>query len=108
MAWAFIVWMTSKKNAKQYVTLGGTPVRESIYTDPELVAENWTFPIQLAALERAANLVKDGVTWIPPHVKTMKVLEVVGDYGSDVLAGQMTAQEAMDKAQGEVEAIMAE
>ena len=108
MAWAFIVWMTSKKNAKQYVKLGGTPVRESIYTDPELVAEDWTFPIQLQALERAANLVKDGITWIPPHVKTMKVLEVVGDYGSDVLVGQMTAQEAMDKAQQEVEAIMAE
>jgi multiple sugar transport system substrate-binding protein len=108
MAWAFIAWMTSKKNAKQYVKLGGTPVRNSVYTDPELVAENWTFPLQLAALERAANLVKDGITWIPPHVKTMKVLEVVGDYGSEVLAGAMSAQEAMDKAQQEVEAIMAE
>lgn len=107
-AWAFIVWMTSKKNAKHYVQLGGTPVRESVYNDPELVAENWTFPLQLAALERAANLVEDGITWIPPHVKTMKVLEVVGDYGSGVLAGQMTAQEAMDEAQKEVEAIMAE
>ncbi|MBD3306240.1 extracellular solute-binding protein [candidate division KSB3 bacterium] len=107
-AWAFIVWMTSKKNAKQYVKLGGTPVRQSVYSDPELVAENWTFPIQLEALARAANLVNDGITWIPPHVKTMKVLEVVGDYGSEVLAGQMTAQEAMDKAQVEVEAIMAE
>jgi ABC-type glycerol-3-phosphate transport system substrate-binding protein len=38
----------------------------------------------------------------------MKVLEVVGDYGSAVLAGQMSAQEAMDQAQSEVEAIMAE
>jgi ABC-type glycerol-3-phosphate transport system substrate-binding protein len=107
-AWAFIVWMTSQKNAKQYVQLGGTPVRKSVYTDPELTAKNWTFPIQLAALDRAANLVKAGIVWIPPHVKTMKVLEVVGDYGSAVLAGQMSAQEAMDQAQSEVEAIMAE
>lgn len=107
-AWAFIVWMTSQKNAKQYVQLGGTPVRKSVYTDPELTAKNWTFPIQLAALDRAANLVKAGIVWIPPHVKTMKVLEVVGDYGSAVLAGQMSAQEAMDKAQTEVEAIMKE
>jgi multiple sugar transport system substrate-binding protein len=107
-AWAFIVWMTSQKNAKQYVQLGGTPVRKSVYTDPELTAKNWTFPIQLASLDRAANLVKAGIVWIPPHVKTMKVLEVVGDYGSAVLAGQMSAQEAMDQAQTEVEAIMAE
>ena len=107
-AWAFIVWMTSKKNAKQYVQLGGTPVRQSVYTDAELVAKNWTFPLQLAALERAANLVKDGITWIPPHVKTMKVLEIVGDYGSAVLVGQMTAKDAMDKAQKDVEAVMKE
>jgi multiple sugar transport system substrate-binding protein len=107
-AWAFIVWMTSQKNAKEYVQLGGTPVRKSVYTDPELSAKNWTFPIQLASLDRAANLVKAGIVWIPPHVKTMKVLEVVGDYGSAVLAGQMSAQEAMDKAQTEVEAIMKE
>jgi len=107
-AWAFIVWMTSKRNAKEYVKLGGTPVRKSVYTDPELIDENWTFPVQLKSLDGASNLVKDGITWIPPHVKTMKVLEIVGDYGSAVLAGQMAAKEAMDKAQVEVEAIMAE
>jgi ABC-type glycerol-3-phosphate transport system substrate-binding protein len=107
-AWAFIVWMTGKRNAKEYVKLGGTPVRKSIYIDPELVKQNWTFPIQLASLEKAANLVADGITWIPPHVKTMKVLEIVGDYGSAVLAGEMSAQDAMDQAQGEVEEIMAE
>jgi ABC-type glycerol-3-phosphate transport system substrate-binding protein len=107
-AWAFIVWMTSRYNAKKYVENGGTPVRQSVYEDPELVAKNWTFPIQLASLERANNLVQAGISWIPPHPKYMKVLEVVGDYGSAVLAGQMTAKEALDKAQVEVEKIMAE
>lgn len=107
-AWAFIVWMTGKHKAKDYVRLGGTPVRESIYQDEELIKENWTFPIQLASLERAYNLVKEGISWIPPHPKFMKVLEVVGSYGSDVLVGSMSAQEALDKAQIEVEKIMAE
>lgn len=107
-AWAFIVWMTSRYKAKEYVKNGGTPVRKSVYEDPELVAENWTFPIQLKSLERANNLVKAGISWIPPHPKFMKVLEVVGDYGSAVLAGQMTAKEALDKAQIEVEKIMSE
>lgn len=107
-AWAFIVWMTGKHKAKDYVRLGGTPVRESVYQDEELIKENWTFPIQLASLERAYNLVKEGISWIPPHPKFMKVLEVVGSYGSDVLVGSMSAQEALDKAQIEVEKIMAE
>jgi multiple sugar transport system substrate-binding protein len=99
--------MTSKRQAEEYVKLGGTPVRKSVYTNPALIAEDWTFPIQLKSLGRAANLVKDGIIWIPPHVKTMQVLTVAGNYGADVLAGKLTAQEAMDKAQKEVEAIMA-
>lgn len=106
-AWAFIVWMTSQRNAEEYVKLGGTPVRKSVYTNPALIAEDWTFPIQLKALERAANLVKAGITWIPPHVNTMQVLEVVGNAGADVLDGKMNAQEALDRAQKEVEWIMA-
>jgi len=107
-AWAFIVWMTSKYKAKDYVKLGGTPVRESVYKDEELVKANWTFPVQLESLGRAANLVKDGMMWLPPHPKLMKVLEVVGSYGSSVLAGQMTAKDALDKAQVECEKIMVE
>jgi len=107
-AWAFIVWMTSKYKSIEYVKLGGTPVRESVYKDEELVKANWTFPIQLESLGRAANLVKDGMMWLPPHPKLMKILEVVGSYGSDVLAGQISAKDALDKAQVDCEKIMAE
>ncbi|GAK59510.1 extracellular solute-binding protein family 1 [Candidatus Vecturithrix granuli] len=106
-AWAFIVWMTSQRKAEEYVRLGGAPVRKSVYTNPALIAEDFTFPIQLKTLELAANLVKAGITWIPPHVKTMHVLEVVGNAGADVLAGKMSAQDALDRAQKEVERIMA-
>jgi len=107
-AWAFIVWMTSKYKSKEYVKLGGTPVRESVYLDEELVKENWTFPIQLESLGRAANMVKDGIMWLPPNPKLMKILEVVGSYGSDVLAGQISAKDALDEAQVECEKIMVE
>ena len=46
--------------------------------------------------------------WLPPHPKLMKVLEIAGSYGSDVLAGQISAKDAMDKAQAECVNIMAE
>lgn len=107
IAWAFIVWMTSK-NAKDYVHLGGTPMRKFVYSDPELVKEYWTFPIQLATLERAANLVNKGITWIPQHPNIEAILEVVGNYGSKAFVGEMTAEEAMDNAQKEVENIIAQ
>lgn len=106
--WAFIVWMTSKEKAKQYVSYGGTPVRNSIFTDPEMVKKDFTLPIQLESLKSAANMVNDGIHWLAPHPKFIKVIEVVGNYGSAVLAGQMDAKVAMDKAQTECEQIMKE
>lgn len=59
-------------------------------------------------MKEAANLVKDGIIWIPPHPKAIKVLEIVGNYGNDVLSGISTPEKAMEKAQTEVEMIMNE
>lgn len=106
--WAFIVWMTSQAKAKEYVNLGGTPVRTSVLQDPEMVKKNVTFPIQLESLKCAGNMVNDGIHWLAPHPKFIKVIEVVGNYGSQVLAGQIEAKDAMDKAQSECEQIMKE
>ena len=105
-AWAFIVWMTGQRNAKEYVALGGTPVRESVFTDPELVAENWTFPIQMESLNRAANMVDDGISWLAPHVEFIRVLEVVGNYGSQALAGQISVETAMQRADEDIREFM--
>lgn len=107
-AWAFIVWMTGKKNSIEYVENGGVIVRESLLENPELVAKDISLPAQLETLNRAANLVDDGIIWIPPHQKAIKVLEIVGNYGNDVLSGITSASEAMAKAQVEVEMIMNE
>jgi len=107
-AWAFIVWMTGQENAKEYVRNGGTPVRESIFTDTELIDENWTFPIQLESLNRAENMVNDGMLWLAPHPDFIKVLEIVGNYGSQALAGQISAETAMERAETDVLEIMGE
>ncbi len=107
-AWAFIVWMTAKKNGVEYVGNGGVIVRESLLQNADLIAKNASLPAQLEALKQAANLVDDGIIWIPPHPKAIKVLEIVGNYGNDVLSGISEAGDAMKKAQREVELIMAE
>jgi ABC-type glycerol-3-phosphate transport system substrate-binding protein len=107
-AWAFIVWMTGKKHSLEYVHNGGVIVRESLLTNGELVAKDKSLPAQLLTMKEAANLVKDGIIWIPPHPKAIKVLEIVGNYGNDVLSGISTPEKAMEKAQTEVEMIMNE
>ena len=107
-AWAFIVWMTGKRNSVEYVDNGGVIVRESLLQNPDLIAQNPSLPAQLDALKQASNLVDDGIIWIPPHPKAIKVLEIVGNYGNDVLSGIAQAYDAMRRAHREVEMIMAE
>jgi ABC-type glycerol-3-phosphate transport system substrate-binding protein len=107
-AWAFIVWMTSKKNAKTYVLGGGTPVRQSLLNDPDVLKVHPYLPVMLESLADADNLVKTGRNWIPANPKAIKVLEVAGEFGSRVLAGELTAENAMNQAQKQCEAIMSE
>lgn len=107
-AWAFIVWMTSEKNAKKYVLGGGTPVRKSLLNDPDVLKVHPYLPVMLETLTDADNLVKTGRTWIPANPKAIKVLEIGGDFGSRVLAGELTAEDAMNQAQKQCEAIMNE
>lgn len=104
-AWAFIVYMNSKEQAKAYVEGGGVPVRTSIYEDAELVAADPSYPVQLAALSDANVLVEKGIAWIPPHEKLGQILDRVGYYVSAALFGEITVQEASEKAQTELEDI---
>lgn len=107
-AWAFITFMTSKAKAKEYVLNGGVPTRTSVYKDPELVAKNPSYPVQLEAFAKANALVEKGIAWIPPTPKLGKVLDRVGYYGNMALIGQITPEEACRRAQTELEDIMAE
>lgn len=107
-AWAFITFMTSKQKAKQYVLNGGVPTRTSVYQEPELVAKNPSYPIQLKALDCANGLVKKGIAWIPPTPQLGKVLDRVGYYGNLALIGEITPEDACKKAQVELEDIMSE
>ncbi|RJE91253.1 sugar ABC transporter substrate-binding protein [Paenibacillus sp. 1011MAR3C5] len=104
-AWAFIVYMNSKENAKAYVDGGGVPVRTSIYENEELVAADPSYPVQLAALNDANVLVEKGISWIPPHEKLGQILDRVGYYVSAAMFGELTVQDAAAKAQTELEDI---
>lgn len=101
-AWAFMMYMTSREKSLEYVKNGGAATRYSVYENEELIKENPSYPAQLAALEKANGLVKRGLQWTPPHEQINQMLDIMGSYASRAQAGEMTAQEACDKAQEDV------
>ena len=101
-AWAFMMYMTSREKSFEYVRQGGAATRYSIYENGELINENPSYPAQLAALEKANGLVNRGLQWTPPHEQINQMLDIMGSYASRAQAGEMTAQEACDKAQADV------
>lgn len=105
-AWAFIVYMTSQENSLKYVENGGAATRYSVYENEDLVAQNPSYPAQLEALEKANGLVERGLLWTPPHEQINQILDIMGSYGSRAQAGEMSAQEACDRAQAEVEDLL--
>lgn len=107
-AWAFIVFMTSKAKAKEYVMYGGVPTRTSVYQDPELIARDPSYPVQLASFDKANALVERGLAWIPATPELGKVLDRTGYWGNMALIGEVTVEEACKRAQAELEDIMGE
>ncbi len=95
-AWAFLMYMTSKATAKDYYNAGGSQTRKSIYEDTELVAKDPSLPAQLKALDVANELVKRGLSWIPPHEKLGQILDIVGGYGNQAVIGEITPQKACE------------
>jgi ABC-type glycerol-3-phosphate transport system substrate-binding protein len=104
-AWAFLSWATNKENAVRYYELSGAVNRNSAFNNPEITKgmEDFYSAYQ-QALTQAANLGKKGLTWIPP-VPT-EVLTTAGDFGNKAFLGEMTPQEACEKAAKQIESIL--
>ena len=107
-AWAFITFMASKEKSVEYVKNGGVSTRTSCFENEELAAENPSYPAQKEALEAAAGLVDKGLSWIPQIADSNSMLDIAGKYGSDCLAGNISAQEACEKMQTEIEDLLAD
>lgn len=92
----FLDFLLSAENQKTMALEVGTPpTRTSVYTDSEVIKKYRWYPAQLKALQNGKPR---------PRTKKWKQIEsVLGDYLQLALIGQMSAQDAMDRANKDID-----
>ena len=94
----FLLWATSAEQMKRSAERGNPPTRRSLFTDPELVARYSTYPAQLRSLESSR-----------PRPRTPYWNEIENAFGiflSKANSGELSAAEAMNQANAEIEKIL--
>jgi len=99
-AWEFIKWLSSPEIQKEWIRNDGAPIRRSTLTDPELVKEYPWFPLMLESFEKG-----DG-DYRPRIPEYSIIQDALGTAVNGYLVGELTAQEALDQAQAQVDAAM--
>jgi multiple sugar transport system substrate-binding protein len=96
-AWQFIKWLSSPEIQKEWIRNDGAPIRRSTLEDPELIAEYPWFPVLLESFENG-----DG-DYRPRIPEYSIIQDALGTAVNGYLVGEMSAQEALDQAQAQVE-----
>jgi multiple sugar transport system substrate-binding protein len=99
-AWEFIKWLTSPEIQKEWIRNDGAPIRRSTLEDPDLNKEYPWFPLMLTSFENG-----DG-DYRPRIPQYSIIQDALGSAVNGYLVGEMSAQEALDQAQTQVESAM--
>ncbi len=102
MAWDYIKWFTSQETLKQFVLAGGPPARMSHMTDPDILAAQWWVPV---VAESVPYTYADCRPRIP---ESSEIITTIGNYISEAIVGNMSAEEAMKAADEDVAALLKE
>lgn len=99
-AWTFISWLTSKEIDRERVIAGGAPIRRSVISDKEVWEQGFGedyYNTVLGILEDAAPLATGR--------SAEEIISIVGTELSAAVAGQKSAEEALDDAARAVERV---
>lgn len=99
-AWEFIKWITSPEIQKEWIRADGAPIRRSTLEDAQLNEEYPWFPILLEAFENG-----DG-NYRPRIPEYSMIEDALGTAANSFLVGELSAQDALDAAQAQVEEAM--
>src|SRR5829696_4696624 len=98
VAMDFLLWATTSEQMKLSAQRGNPPTRRSLFYDAELVAKNPAYPAQLRSLESSR-----------PRPRTPYWNEIENAFGiflSKANSGELSAAEAMNQANAEIEKIL--
>ena len=96
-AWAFIKWITSPAVQRKWVLHNGAPIRRSTLIDPDLNARFPWFPVLLDSFEKG-----DG-NYRPRIPEYSIIQDALGVWVNAYLVGEVSAEEALARAQAQVE-----
>jgi multiple sugar transport system substrate-binding protein len=94
----FITWATAPAQMRIAAARGNPPTRRSLFADPELRSRFRAYPVQQQSLETSR-----------PRPRTPYWNEIENTFGiylSRANSGKMTPEEAMDRANREIQAIL--
>lgn len=99
-AWIFIQWATSEAIAKPYVDAGGVSGRMAVYEDPAVKAKYQFVEPMVASWQK-------GVPEFRPRFPAWPaVSEVIGEFGSKMMLGEVTIEEGTKAIGTRMEAIL--
>lgn len=99
-AFEFISFVTNKENDVNMANAGNMPVRNSTFTDPEMIEK---YPYY----EEVLNIIKKGVPEFRPRIPEWpEMSETIGLAASEVLTGEKSAKDALDGAQEKLEELL--
>lgn len=107
-AYAFCMYMTSREKAKEYIMNGGVPCRASSFEDPEILALSNSYQATYDALVAAGELAERGITYNYPSTNVLSFMAIIGNEINRAEIGEITAAEAGENAQRQIEAVLAE
>lgn len=107
-AWAFITYMTSKTMQDEYISNGGIVSRESMLSDPEQQEKYPYYGAILKTLKQAADLQDKGLGVVLMIPEWSQISEIMGTEGARAFAGEISAAEAAESMQAQVEEVLSE
>jgi multiple sugar transport system substrate-binding protein len=99
-AWAFLQWMTSRKNNQPWIFAGGAAFRESMYTDPVITAKYPQYTLFKEILDRG------NADYVPRIKPAAEIMVRIGENLSAALVGIKPASAALADADQQVAAIL--
>jgi len=99
-AWDFMKWFASPEVHTDFVLAGGPPSRHSAFQDKQVNAEQFWTPTLYESAQAAWPDLR------PRHPGTFQVIDAIGLEVNRAIVGEISAQEALDKANENVTQIL--